>query len=405
MTVLGAGVVGLTTAVRLLEAGCLVRVVTADPAESTTSFIAAAVWFPTHAGPPERVAVWGRRTLEVLTGQAGQAVPGVFMRESLALYRHPPGQPDWAAAVGDVRAAGPAELPPGYPYGLRFAVPLVEMAHYLPWLAAQVRQRGGQVRRQRVTSLGELADGWADAIVNCSGLAARELAGDLSVYPVRGQLVRVANPGLTLSVRDEFHPDGRAYVHPRSADCILGGTLEEGRWDTAPDPAAAQAIIARCTQIVPRLAGTRVLEHLAGLRPGRPQVRLEEGLPVAGTRVLHNYGHGGSGITLSWGCAEHLTRLAVTRLPGRRPRPAPGRAITWRPRAAAAVAALPGPASNGPVPACSRSRQRERESAEIRGIRPIFRLPAMNLGDTGASATRRTERGPAIGAYPGRPTP
>ncbi len=153
------------------------------------------------------------------------------MRESLSLYRKPPGQPDWAAAVGDVRAASPGELPPGYGYGPRFTVPLVEMARYLPWLAGQVRHRGGLIRRQRVSSLGELCDGWPDLLVNCSGLAARELAGDRSVYPVRGQLVRVTNPGLTMSVRDDFHPAGRAYVHPRpkKLDCTSGAVSKSNR--------------------------------------------------------------------------------------------------------------------------------------------------------------------------------
>jgi D-amino-acid oxidase len=134
--------------------------------------------------------------------------------------------------------------------------------------------------------------------------------GDLSVYPVRGQIVRVTNPGITMSVRDEFHPAGRAYVHPRSGDCILGGTLDEHQWDTRPDPATAAAIIARCAEIVPAIADATVIEHLAGLRPGRPQVRLEEeSAGNGGPRTVHNYGHGGAGITLSWGCAEHVTRI------------------------------------------------------------------------------------------------
>lgn len=310
VTVLGAGVVGLTTAVSLLDAGCEVRVVTAAPVEATTSYLAAAVWFPTHVGPPDRVATWGQRTLEVLAGQARDAVPGVIMRESLALYRQPPGWPDWTAAVGRVRAATAAELPPGYGYGLRFAVPLVEMPVYLPWLVGQVQDRGGEISLRRVSSLGELSDGWADVLVNCTGLGARDLLGDLSVYPVRGQIVRVTNPGLPLSVRDEFHPAGRAYVHPRTSDCILGGTLEEHRWDTEVDPATAEAIIARCTSIVPGLADAEIIEHVVGLRPGRPQVRLEESpADAAGVRVVHNYGHGGAGVTLSWGCAEHVTRI------------------------------------------------------------------------------------------------
>ena len=312
VTVLGAGAVGLTTAVRLLEAGCDVRVVTAAPIEATTSYITAGIWFPTHVGPPGLVAVWGRRAFEVFARQARDSVPGVVMRESLALYRERPGRPDWTASVGDVRDATEAELPPGYRYGLRFAVPQAEMPVYQPWLARQVTERGGEIVSQRVSDLAELAGPGVDAVVNCPGLAARELVGDSSVYPVRGQVVRVKNPGLSMSVRDEFHPAGRAYVHPRSSDCILGGTLDEHQWDTEPDPVTAEAIIARCTEIVPALAGAEVIETIAGLRPGRPAVRLEAGPPLAGsTRVVHNYGHGGAGITLSWGCAENVVQLLL----------------------------------------------------------------------------------------------
>lgn len=308
--VLGAGVVGLATAVRLLEAGCDVKVVAAGTVEATTSYVAAGVWFPTHVGPPDKVAVWGARTLEVLAGQARDEVPGVVMRESLALYREPPGRPEWTASVGSVREATAAELPPGYPYGLRFAVPQAEMPLYLPWLMRRVRALGGEIVTRRVTALAELSEAGVDALVNCPGLGARELVGDLSVYPVRGQIVRVTNPGITMSVRDEFHPAGRAYIHPRSGDCILGGTLDEDQWDTEPDPATAEAIIARCTEIVPALADAKIIEHLAGLRPGRPEVRLESNAPAGGgPRIVHNYGHGGAGITLSWGCAEQVTSV------------------------------------------------------------------------------------------------
>jgi len=310
VTVLGAGAVGLTTAIRLLEAGCEVRVVTAAPIEATTSWITAGIWFPTHVGPPERVAEWGQRTFEVLAGQARAGVPGVVMRESLALYPSPPGRPDWTASVGPVREAADEELPPRYRYGLRFVVPQAEMPVYQPWLARQVIELGGEIVTRRVGGLAELAGAGVDAVVDCPGLGARELVGDESVYPVRGQIVRVQNPGVTMSVRDEFHRDGRAYVHPRSHDCILGGTLDEHQWDTAPDPGTAEAIVARCAEIVPAIGGAEVIETLAGLRPGRPEVRLEEGPPLpGGARVVHNYGHGGAGITLSWGCAENVVQL------------------------------------------------------------------------------------------------
>jgi D-amino-acid oxidase len=310
--VLGAGAVGLTTAIRLLEAGCDVQVVTAAPIEATTSWITAGIWFPTHVGPPDRVASWGQRTFDVLAEQARNAVPGVVMRESLALYQAPPGRPDWTVAVGALRDATVSELPAGYRYGLRFAVPQAEMPVYQPWLAQQVRRRGGEIVSQQVGDLAELAREGVDAVVDCPGLGARDLAGDLSVYPVRGQIVRVKNPGVTMSVRDEFHRAGRAYVHPRSTDCILGGTLDGHQWDTTPDPRTTESILARCAEIVPEVAGAEVIETLAGLRPGRPEVRLEEGAPLAGgVRVVHNYGHGGAGITLSWGCAESVVGLLL----------------------------------------------------------------------------------------------
>lgn len=308
--VLGGGISGLTCARRLLAAGHDVTVVTADRVQGTTSHLAAAVWFPTAAGPPDAVARWGAATYDELARQAHDEVPGVRMCESLVLRREAPAPgeplPAWADAVGEVRAARPAELPPGYAAGLRFAVPLVEMPLYLPHLLSDIVRCGADVVERRVRELEELLDLRPDVVVNAAGITAANLVGDATVYPVRGQIVRVVNRGLTLSVRDEHHPGGRAYVHPRAQDCILGGTLERGRWDTEPDPDETAAILRRCTDIVPALAGAEVIESVAGLRPGRRTVRLEVDRTLLPVPVIHDYGHGGSGITLGWGCADDV---------------------------------------------------------------------------------------------------
>lgn len=315
VVVVGGGISGLTCARLLLRAGHDVTVVSGDPLHRTTSYLAAAVWFPTAAGPAEAVARWGATTYDMLTEEAAAGVPGVVIRESLVLYRDAadPSRPlpAWAAAVGDVRAADQDELPPGYARGLRFAVPLVEMPDYLPHLHAQVVAAGAAQVVRRVTRLDDVLDLTPDVIVNAAGMGAGALVDDGTVYPVRGQIVRVTNPGLTLSVRDEHHPGGRAYVHPRSTDCILGGTLEEGSWSTAPDPAETEAIIRRCTDIAPRLADARVIESVAGLRPGRPEVRVELDEDLVPVPVVHNYGHGGSGITIGWGCAQDVVTLVA----------------------------------------------------------------------------------------------
>lgn len=309
VVVLGVGISGLTSAVLLRRAGHSVTIVSADPVEATTSHLAAAVWFPTAAGPAEAVLRWGRRSFDTFAGLARQGRPGVVMRESLTLYRADPGEPDWAAAVGEVRPATPAELPPGYTHGLRFVVPLVEMPTYLPDLLREAVDGGCEVGYRRVTGLSDLLPLRPDVVVNAAGLAAGTLAGDDSMYPVRGQIVRVPNPGLTMSVRDEAHPAGRAYVHPRSEDVILGGTLDIDAWDTTPDLDRTASILCRCADIVPALAGIEPLETVVGLRPGRAEIRVETDTSSLPVPVVHNYGHGGSGITVGWGCAADVVDL------------------------------------------------------------------------------------------------
>lgn len=308
--VVGSGVIGLTTALRLQEMGYSVCVLSADPPERTTSILAAAVWYPTGFGKQDGVLGWARHTFEVFSRLSGDPESGVLMRESVMLLRSPAGVPWWAEAVGGVEEVHPAELAPSYVGGYRFVVPLVEMPLYLPWLFDRFVSSGGVFEQRKVWSLLEAAS-YGDIVVNCSGLRARELCGDQTVIPVRGDVVRVVNPGLTVSVRDEENPKGRTYIHPRTRDCILGGTSEAGQWDTTPNPSKAAAIVERCTEVVPELVGAEVLEHHVGLRPSRAGgVRLEADAAAPGNvQVIHNYGHGGAGITLSWGCAEEAATL------------------------------------------------------------------------------------------------
>lgn len=306
--IIGGGVIGLSTALRLREAGLDVRLWAADPPQETTSSVAAAIWYPYKAYPEDRVTAWGKRSYEVFEELSRNPDSGVRMREGVEIFHDPVSDPWWKDAVPDLRRCAPEELPRGYRDGYAFAVPVIEMPVYLDYLANQLSQGGVDIERRTISSLNE-ATGEAKVLVNCSGLGARDLLNDSSMMPIRGQVVRVSNPGIEKFTLDEENPAGVTYIVPRSGDCILGGTAIEGEWNTEPDPKTAEGILRRCIALEPILSEAIILEHKVGLRPGRTEVRLEAERLTDGTLCVHDYGHGGSGVTLSWGCAEEASGL------------------------------------------------------------------------------------------------
>jgi D-amino-acid oxidase len=298
--VVGAGVVGLSCAVRLLEQGHQVSVVARDLPLETTSAVAAALWYPYRAYPFERVAAWAATTYAELARLAPEDGTGVVMRHGTEVLRRPAPTPWWAAAVPELRTT--PELPDGYAAGWAFEAPVAEMPLYLRWLHGRVEALGGTVTRMALRGLPDLAE----VVVNASGLGARLFAEDGSVVPVRGQVVLVEQVGLE---RWWLDSSGPTYVVPRGRDVVVGGTDEEGSWDRAPDKAVAEELLRRARELVPELHRARVLGHRVGLRPARPSVRLEAETTPHGGRVVHCYGHGGAGVTLSWGCADEVASL------------------------------------------------------------------------------------------------
>jgi D-amino-acid oxidase len=307
--VLGCGVSGLTSAICLQEAGWQVSIRSSSHPQETTSNTAGAVWFPYRADPKDRVLAWGAQSFKVFNALARDPASGVHLREGIELWREPVPDPWWRDAVPQFGRAPVSGLPSPYLDAYTFAVPVIEMPVYLPYLLDRFETGGGKLILRTVGSRDELCN-VARLVVNCTGLGARELFGDLKLYPVRGQMVRVVNPGLTRFVIDEHDPEGMSYIIPRSSDCLLGGTADEGCWELAPDECTATAILDRCVRLEPRLVGARVLEDKVGLRPARSAIRLEREHSLDGTLWVHNYGHGGSGVTLSWGCAQEVARLA-----------------------------------------------------------------------------------------------
>jgi len=261
ITIIGAGVSGLTCAVVLREAGHDV-VIVAKEIESTTSDAAAAIWFPYHIASPHAER-WAAESREVFVTLTSDADAGVSMIEF--------------------------DTPLG-----RMHVPLVDTTRYLPYLRARF---GGTIVQQAVNDLATL-DG--DALVNCAGYGARELFDDDELTPGYGIAVVTDKPRFDRALVTD---DPLTYVIPRTNDCILGGYNQP-----VPPPAEeVAAIVERCRAAVPELSG-RILGIRKGIRPLRPSVRLER-TSFAGRPLVHNYGHGGAGFTVSWGCAEEVAEL------------------------------------------------------------------------------------------------
>jgi D-amino-acid oxidase len=302
VTVVGAGVAGLTTAIELENRGHDVTVVAAERGDAITSSVAGAVWFPYRAGESPRVLDWAHRTRVRLAELAARdASAGVDL---LTFYEcaEDDVRPWWADGIDVARVRAPVE---GAPPAWRFVAPRAIPVLFLAWLEARLRR---PIERARIDDLAAIRAG-ADAIVVCAGLGARALARDPGVVALLGQVV-VVEPGtipLDVSFTDERGPAPIFYSIPRRDQVLLGGSSVpfDGAAAPPPDPAVTARILDQC-----RALGWRpgaVVRERTGLRPVRALPRVER--DPDDPRVIHNYGHGGAGFTLGLACAEDVADL------------------------------------------------------------------------------------------------
>lgn len=196
-----------------------------------------------------------------------------------------------------------------FPTVWQYNISRVEPSRYLNYLTRRFRDHRGLMVRKKISNIKELTRDY-DVIVNCTGLGARELIGDLSLHPVRGQIVEVEGPNLkvayhTGTTQDETLP---TYIIPSyNGKILLGGTAHKDNWSTAINPEHTTSIYKRCLEMCSKLQGARIVGGWAGLRPQRPSVRVEVDEEFAGEPLLiHNYGHSSYGFIYSWGCASDV---------------------------------------------------------------------------------------------------
>ncbi|KAI1788586.1 FAD dependent oxidoreductase [Ganoderma leucocontextum] len=365
--IVGGGVIGLTTAWMLLDKGYHVTVVAKEWAtfgkkQRLTSQIAGALW----EYPP---AVCGQHTDLIslqhsrkwcmvsyhiwdaiaakpdLAREAGVSVkPSDFffpfrvetdanqlskMKEIAASgvrgFRHTPAIIKERDINKDYGAVDAYEL----------LAPVIDTDRAMIWLMDLVQRKGARFVTRTIN--GDLLDQEqalraefaADIIINATGIAGTELAGDPSCYPIRGGLIRVINDGKDFPVIDaalSISADVAneiVFLVPRNDKIlIIGGITEahKGELDYTLETPIIKRMRDRAEAFLPQLKRARLDPDYPisqGLRPFRKQnVRVERELrPVVGesltkhSRIIHTYGHGGAGWSLSFGCAGDVLAM------------------------------------------------------------------------------------------------
>lgn len=307
ITIIGSGVSGLTTAIVMQEAGYSVQIVTDKLPDKTTSIKAGAIWFPYAIEPKEQVNTWSAQSYEKYETLCTAKETGVSMIKTIILIDK---EEDawWLNAFPNkqFRKATISEMPKGYKLGYIANVPLISTSIYLDYLLNEFKRLGGKLTIQHINSIEKL-EKENNIIINCTGLGSRELMKDQSMYPIQGQIVKTSklpNINCILDGTERAVSSDFAYIFPHKDYTILGGTSVKNEESTTVNDMVTKGIIERCQSIEPNLQNFDIETVYVGLRPARPAIRLERN-----GNLIHNYGHGGAGFTVAWGCAWAVKSL------------------------------------------------------------------------------------------------
>ncbi|KDQ55078.1 hypothetical protein JAAARDRAFT_208830 [Jaapia argillacea MUCL 33604] len=364
--IVGGGVTGMTTAWALLDAGYDVTIISSKWAsleDRITSQIAGALWeWPPavcgqHTNPIslENSKVWcmtSYRALDELMKALPAEEHGVRMRTANFFFCDPvetmPGQLKKMVeieAVSDIQGfyRDPTLITQhavnqnaGVVDAYKHDAPVIDTDHYMTWIRQVILSKGARLVTETVTEdLINIEDSLrlkynAFAIVNATGLSGDVVAGDNTVSPLRGALIRVVNDGKKFPIVKEAlcvsHMDNAGedvddivFIVPRNDRVlILGGIAQPNKHtlDLTIDSPEIIRMRERCNNFVPGLADAELdaTPFVQGLRPLRDHnVRVEREQRSRrngmASRVVHSYGHGGSGFSLSFGCAGDVLGL------------------------------------------------------------------------------------------------
>ena len=316
IAVIGAGTIGVSTAYNIIQSipNVEVTLIADQFSPNTTSDLAAGHWRPHRTGdtPEHRLTKWGKETWDFLIKLAMSDISkdtGTCLVSGRELYLGMEDDPFWKDMVIGFRRLSDAELrlyPDRYKSGYFYTTIVCDQTKYIPWLTAKFTYKGGIIKQMKVKGFNEL-NGY-DVVVNCTGIGSRDLCGDLNLQPLRGHIIKVKAPWIT---HFTIAPEDHLHVLRGFDTMVLGFTVQESV-DPMFHESDRKRIITGCAELEPSVANATDQRDYVGYRPVRSDVRLEVeycSLDNKVVPIVHNYGHGGAGITLHWGCAREATNM------------------------------------------------------------------------------------------------
>lgn len=321
IAVLGAGVVGLSTAINIKRAlpHVCVTIIADKFGTETTSHGAGGIFKPTAKllpGVPENIArKWTGESWKWFSGLTVSSQASISGNQMVAGYYFSNNEvknPLYADYVYTFSRMTNDELRRlnmhnKYKYGYHITTVITYVKKYLPWLTKLYLDGGGKLEGRRIENLNELV-GKYDVVVNCTGLGSRKLFNDDKIHAVRGQLIKLRADW----IKYWMYTDDGKYILPNEDLTIIGGVRQVDNYNLETDEQDKKEIQQKCYKFWPPLQGAQIDSEWVGLRPSRTPLRLESeiiNLSTGKLKVVHNYGHGGVGIAMSWGTSLHATEL------------------------------------------------------------------------------------------------
>ena len=303
IAIIGAGISGLSTAYTLVNAGYTVTVFAKEFSPNLVSNKAAAFWFPYHVRNDVRAKDWCKFSYSFFEQLIANIATGISMVEIIkAVKPNVQDEDNWLNYMPEnsYSIVPQNKLPNGYAKAYLAKVPLIETQLFLPWLMQELQLLQTNFIQQNIEDIQSIATKF-DVVINCTALGAKQLCNDATLVAVRGQVLLYEPDLINQIFIDNQTP---SYMVPRKDAIIVGGTYEEGVDSNSVNENDLKIIQAKAEEILPAIQHKKIIGSWAGVRPFRQTVRLEKE-----DNIIHNYGHGGSGYTLSFGCANEVLHI------------------------------------------------------------------------------------------------